>query len=509
MATKEIKISRFDGGMAEKQAGASNQMSMLENFDLGSTPEYLKPLVSLTANTAGFSTLWGVRKLVYAFGSIWGLGNVSVSNTWPKIYKLQNLLDATNSLWSQPSTAQATSGQTNNKFFRYYRDYLYFFRGTQVVGRYGPLSTGPLITETWATFSASVTINANAVVHESQDKMFIPFSYNNGTGSGIASVDSAGTFDEDAILLSPNMVIRQLVPMGEMLAIICSVSDNRKSILLLWDMNSEKVSENINLGTGDAYAGELVDGILIIYVLQGGVFGSPSRPPSIRVLGYSGGAPTQLFRIKPQSGSGAYTKIEINSEAVAYNGNTYVGINYTREGQTTFCNGILRVGRKDRNAPLSYSIDYNIVADTAGLGVVDLAFYNENIVAINPLTSTTSNSYISNYQPSYISTSIYESITLDGGDSSQLKELVGISIAYNPIVSSEQIVCKIRKDEETSWTTVFTETTANSSSHKSVNYEPTGDNFQQFRSMEIRLESTGGAQITGVKLKYNEILETY
>jgi len=66
-----------------------------------------------------------------------------------------------------------------------------------------------------------------------------------------------------------------------------------------------------------------------------------------------------------------------------------------------------------------------------------------------------------------------------------------------------QVVLKYRKDEDTSFTTIFTHTTDNSISHDAVNIESSGAQLPEFREIIFRIESTGNAKITGLKFKYD------
>ena len=76
-----------------------------------------------------------------------------------------------------------------------------------------------------------------------------------------------------------------------------------------------------------------------------------------------------------------------------------------------------------------------------------------------------------------------------------------------PLPTAGQVVIKYRKDEDlnddTTWTTIFTNTTDNSISHDAVNIS--GEVLTQYKEIQFRIESTGGAVITGLKYKYEFI----
>ena len=103
----------------------------------------------------------------------------------------------------------------------------------------------------------------------------------------------------------------------------------------------------------------------------------------------------------------------------------------------------------------------------------------------------------------YTETSIYESQKLL--NSKDLKELNNVFATFSYLPAAGQVVMKYRKDEETSWTIIFTETTNSAVHHEAINIESSGANFPPFREIQFRLESTGGAEITGFGLNYTEL----
>ena len=66
------------------------------------------------------------------------------------------------------------------------------------------------------------------------------------------------------------------------------------------------------------------------------------------------------------------------------------------------------------------------------------------------------------------------------------------------------VVLKYRKDEETSYTTIFTHTTDNSLSHSAINIESSGATLPEYREIQFRIESTGNAEITSFSFVYED-----
>jgi hypothetical protein len=104
----------------------------------------------------------------------------------------------------------------------------------------------------------------------------------------------------------------------------------------------------------------------------------------------------------------------------------------------------------------------------------------------------------------YSFTSIYESQIYDGGDAARQKQIDTISIMVNPS-STGTVTIKYKIGSDTSWTTVGSYVPANAG-YDFYNIESTGDAFRTFREIKFRIESTGGAEVTGFKFKFMELL---
>jgi hypothetical protein len=105
--------------------------------------------------------------------------------------------------------------------------------------------------------------------------------------------------------------------------------------------------------------------------------------------------------------------------------------------------------------------------------------------------------------------SIYETLALNDGDSSVTKKLLGVTVMTEPMPSSGQIVLKYRKNEDIigdAWTTIFTHTTDDSISHSAINIESSGATLPEYKEIQFKIESTGGAVITGLKYK-SEVID--
>jgi hypothetical protein len=107
--------------------------------------------------------------------------------------------------------------------------------------------------------------------------------------------------------------------------------------------------------------------------------------------------------------------------------------------------------------------------------------------------------------------SIYESLILSTVsvtprgtiimNASMTKKLIGALVTTEPLLSGQSVTLKYRYDsgldDPNAWTEIFSNSVVGSTNHFSVNIESTGANFENYNELQFRIESLGGAVITG------------
>jgi hypothetical protein len=172
---------------------------------------------------------------------------------------------------------------------------------------------------------------------------------------------------------------------------------------------------------------------------------------------------------------------------------------------------IARFGRDDSSIPMSFSFyktldftsartidgaltnnDFTIIESIVGGATTEersvLAFINS---ATSQTTSFLSSSSTYTAQPGVLETCI-----LNGGETYKNKQFI-VTVEFAPLPTAGQVVCKYRKDNELTWTTIFTETTDGAIEHTSELIDPTGLSLPTCRELSLRFELTGGAELTG------------
>jgi hypothetical protein len=107
-------------------------------------------------------------------------------------------------------------------------------------------------------------------------------------------------------------------------------------------------------------------------------------------------------------------------------------------------------------------------------------------------------------QPGVVQTSTF---TLGGSDTS--KTLLATNLQFAPLTAGQSVTLKYKADYDTAWTTICVADTDNDIEYTSINIESTGVNLPTFNEIAFRIESLGGAELTGFKFKAEEHEDIY
>ena len=476
---KEIIIERFEGGISDDiRQNTSNSFALSQHFDIFS-PNKLKPYRGHVDD--GIVDTEGIQNFLYYGTTMYGYGNISAAVDRPKIFEK---IDPPTGVWTASTTAEASTGLRYTNAFVQYKGYLYGWSGGANLWRY------QVSTSTFTSTYQAITFTAVAqgIVGLKDDVLYLP--YNNK----IATIDNT-TFVAASLTLPTTDVITQVAEYGNYIAIAVKPSSvSPKSKVYLWDRVSSDVTEVIDWGEGTLAVLGNIEGRLVGVSIVGG--GSTfSINPKIVIKMYSGGTPEIIKTISD-------TSITVSGNGLV-NGDKF----YFMVSSTNF-NGVFVVGRTSSSYNYAVTIDRSFNNDTAissptNIFIIgDYLFVaygsngNERVVRTVNGTAATN----------FLATSIYESQKFRSDGNAQLLKTRVECVA---LPTDGQIVLKYRKDAETSWTTIFTNTTDNSVGHTGNNIESSGIALPQFKEIQFRIESTGGAEITKLKFKMKELTTLY
>jgi hypothetical protein len=489
----QTNISRFDGGISDDpRQNTTNGFQVSEHFDIFTFPNKLVPYRSSESDTNDGSSATGmkqykIRDFVYGNdGKLYGLGQqASLSRS-----KVFSKADPTTGNWTLEATAEAAGLLIYGSFTEWgTTPALWMFSGTTNVSKW---TIGSTFTDTVATVGTITTVAQSVIAADDNMYMF----YNNK----VVRVTPAGAVTDAVLSLPATGRITSACNYGKYLAITwvngASALGNGRAYVYLWDLVSADVSERIDWGDGvnNLIIGNVDDVIIGVSDNQAssslGVGGG-----RFYVKVYSGGAPQVIKEIKATS---TVTAGKFSKTVYVKDSKMYWVMSAAFNGLSEIA-GIWAVG-KNLNGNYVVTIDHIEEAVNSN-GIQGFALYGNYVwiahSADGSITKTDD-------QPTYTETSIYESQKFV--NSKQNKKIAGVWVTFEALPAAGQVVLRYRKDAETSWTTIFTETTDNAVSHESINIESTGLAFPDFREIQFRIQSTGGAVITGFGFNSQDLI---
>jgi hypothetical protein len=487
-----ININDFSGGISDDpRADVATQFQITKHFDIFSNPKRLTPYRSLEADTHDGSSSTGmkqyfVRDFLYASTSarLYGLGQTAGGLT-----KIVYKADATTGNWTLPASSEG-NGAVKNGCFIEYQDYLWGFQGTNQIFRWGTISGGAeAITNSHATVASTITSVAQGVIAADAN---LYLAYNNV----VVRVAPGGTVTDSAKTVPSNYKITSLANYGNYLAIGCSPTStyNGLSKVFLWDLSSDLFQESIDWGEGELRVLETIEGILIGVTDRYLNNATGAGRGSFIIQGYSGGIPQVLKEVFTLALSG---KTVPTSKAVKNNRLFFAAKVMTNAAGTEYHEGIWSFGRKNVGYPYTLTldiIDENI--DTDGIQSFGTAA-NYFFIAHSGDGSIDK----TNDAATYAFTSIYESQVINFGDATLDKNLLSLKVSCVKLPSGASFTAKYKADDATSFTTIGTCSTASELSRTFLNIESTGAEFSAGKEYVFRIESTAGAEITGIEAK--------
>lgn len=499
----QININRFDGGISDDpRQNTSNGFVISKHFDIYSFPHKLVPLRSTEADTNDGSTATGMKQYdvrnfqLGSDGKLYGVGIQPASTTRIKIV---SKADPTTGNWTLNATAECglNGGASFRESFMEWgtSPAFWMFGGTGAISKW---TIGGTFTDTVAATSATVTHVAQSV--KTKDNNMYMF-YNNI----VVRVTPAGATSE-VLTLPADGRITSACTYGNYLAIAwakgTTLTSGGYSRLFIWDLVSPDVQEAVDFGEGQ---------LMVIGNIDGGIIGVTDsnlstsfglNEGSVIIKRYIGGSPTVLKEIIANRTS---TLGKFIRNTVIKAGRLYfvasIPFNGSTSTESTYNLGIYSFGRKNINSNYALTLEYTEPSvDTSNYTIRSFGnagnywFINHSVDGSITKTDDAAN---------YTTTSVYESQKFL--TSKYKKKIAGVWVTYEPLPTAGQVVLKYRKDEETSYTTIFTDGTNSAVSHEAVLIESTDAPLPTCKEIQFRIESTGGAVITGFGFNYDNM----
>jgi hypothetical protein len=487
----EQKINNFFGGVSDDvRKSSGSEFTISKHFDIFSNPNRLTPYRSLDDDTNDGSSATGMKQYYvkdFVYSSVdtklYGLGQTGAGLT-----KIVYKADATTGNWTLPASSEG-NGAVKNGCFVEYKNYLWGFQGTNQIFKWGDIGGTPSITNSVSTVASTITSVANGVI-ASDANLYI--AYNNV----VVRINTSGTVTDSAKTVPTNFKITSLANYGNYLAIGCAPvsSYNGVSKVFLWNLSSDLFQETIDWGEGELRVLETIEGILVGVTDRYLNNAVGAGRGSMIIQTYSGGVPQVVKEVFTQA---LTNQVIPTNKAVKNNRLFWAAKIMTNSAGTTYDEGIWSFGRK--NAQYPYALTLDIIdenVDTDGIQAFGSAanYFFITHSGDGSIDKT-------NEAATYNFISIYESQIFDCGDATATKKLLGVGLFTAPIPTVGSVTVKYKVDSDSAWTTIGTLSTVNEVARNFLYIESTTTEFASFKELKLRIESTGGAEVTGFKFK--------
>ena len=495
-----------------------NMGSLVKHFDVFSNPFRLTPYRSTEADTSTSVSSTDLEQYtVQDFqlgldGKLYGLGRVSSGSVFPKIF---SKADPTTGNWTVEATAEGTGALIRGCFIEWQSTW-WMFSGTTNVSRW---VIGGTFTNAQGTV-ATITSVAQGVI--GQDNNLYIF-YNNK----VVRVNSSSTVSDNVAPAIPSdMRITSVCRYGTYLAIGCAYGTSNitipsgRSQVFIWDMTSTTFTDIIDWGEGALRILDNVEGRLVGVTDKYLTSTLGLTRGSMVVKMWAGGIPQVVKEVVANQTVTAdatafpNTVTRFPRSKVVKNNKLYwvasVPFGLSTSTESTYHLGIWVFGRKNINSDFTIAVDYveeavstsNFFINSFG-AAGDYWFISHSAISAGKVTKTDD-------AANYTITSIYDTQIFNGGDAASYKDLIDVTVTTVFMPTAGQIVIAYRTDAQTSYTTIFTNTVDNSISHTANNIESSGAALPKYyKELQFRVQSTGGAEVTGISFREDIIGRKY
>ena len=499
MARKRIyNHTRFDGGMTHNKRDTSDltKLGLISHLDIYRNRNEMFVMPGFVSDMAYDGSSTGLK--VYdpqAFGTL-GTDRIFVltkksDGTGSKIF--ERLLSGTE--WDASTTYPSFNTEGTNDLI----DYPFFWfagadfhypvknAGATTVARHGANAADYTASwQSWLTFSIPT---GRTYQHRGFNGTW--YLTKGGAASGISSItSSAVTENAKTTSITPQHISSGNYQIG----IVGTNTLPRRSQILLWDAASSLIDQNILLGKGSTMVVGYPSGIWASVGVSASTDLESNGKDEMSVRIIQGETPDTFYNLQTVS------VIDQTTDIFALN-DTYQDsmLWYARpeivSGERI--QGIWALGRGEVNSQFGVSV----LLDTSSLGLVRNAhMFGYSMYFIH--NSDGSVSRLDDYQtgtydvPATIETLIY------GADTPYLKELNGLSITTENLPSGGSIVCYYRTDEDSSWTTMGTSSTADTKKHSFT--KAAGTPIGRFQEIQFKLVITGKISVKNIMIAITE-----
>lgn len=424
-------------------------------------------------------------------GDLYGLGINGSGLT--QVSKKTTFNDA---VWANSGAANSGNKAPvdKNLFVAYVYGGSTYIYGTQGSGAGGEIWEYNISGAGWTNTDVAINFASgrvsNGVVHSQDDKLYV--GYENKVIR-----NNAGTWTDPVLTLPANYYITSLFEYGNLLGIACApISGKQVSRIFFWDRDSTlaTLSDSIDFGDGNLLIAEEYEGYAVGLVVQGNrllvkraTTQGAEEGSTIEFVFDS--APT-LYKKKQKRNDRIYFLMQATLDGTTHYGVWAIGKNKLGEWY-------LYLDRTPNNNtdPLSNGLTSFLLIQNSSVEYMFIAYVD-----------TSSDEHVSKTNDSalHTATGVLET-TIQRGEPMLKKQLEGGAFAHAPLPSNATVTLKYLTDEDSSFTTFFSNTTEDSLSKDQANVNAAGDHLPEYKEIKYRLEfsRSGGIddpiKITGLE----------
>lgn len=513
---KTVFVNRFDNGMTNDIYNAAiGEFSVSKHFDILTYLNRLSPLRGMTADTANT----GIGNIIVDSinGLMYGIGLNPSTGTTGEVWQRSGY--GASDVWQRLPTTQNGSGLVIYPFLVDWRN-----SGNIRTLHWATTNTleasDPLGGSSPASSALTFTSIGQGFVHPADQILYFPYNTSSACliGALVTNATPFAGLNATVLTLPKQYQVYNLCSYGNYLAIPATTTNPASvsaSRVFFWSRDTTQSWDyDISWGGGSLQVLNNLNGILIgISVDSAPASGSFQDSSAITIKGYSGGEPFVIKTISARHlSSASFPTCTINPNVNFIKDNRlYFSVTINpNDGISNTYKGLWSVGKNSAGRYVT-TIERIATNDNSETGVLAAAIAGDFVCMVHTGVGTLT--YTINGQTSsstYGATSVFESAVnpdMSPIDKAKDKKLIAVAVHTVPLTTGQQVVMKVRVDSNNSadWKTIFTKTSSLPDAKVAV-YESTINaamNVADGRNIEFRLESTGGASITGFSYAYN------
>ena len=486
--TLETNIREFWGIANDPRTTDNRYARMIAHFDL-TDRHRLIPYRSVEDGDSSSSSNM-ITRYLYGNSRIYGLSTASGTSQ-----KLFSRTDLTGAVWDTPSNTNVAGVPNGKLFVDYPRVGKLFWSLSAAVASFKYSDS------TYAASASAITATAQGLVHSDDNVLYVPCT-------NVIAKNDNDSWNTSALTLPSEYTITSLFEYGVDLGIACKpASGFGRSKIFLWDKTSTSWHRVIDWGEENLELADIVSGALVGISTK---INSSSFKGRIIFRDYTGGESANEPFLQLVSSTSVTSQTLWKQKA---GDRLYFNLFITLD--SVFWGGVWALYRPGRGQSLALTLDRLYRNDALNSSDVIQGFYiHDDYAFISYTDGAASNAWKTSKTDdsnNFSITSVYESLILTGGDSSVVRKLVCATVTHEPLPSSGVVNLKHKGDAETSYTSVQQNSENDSLSFTAVNMDTDLDGdvdtstLPENAERQLRIESTGGAVITGVTLEERQL----